>query len=128
MERQNISSGAPWELIVGYSRAVLMGSNIYISGTTAIDETGNIVGENDAYEQTKQIIKNIEIVLRKINASLSDVVRTRIFVTDIQDWKKIGKAHQEAFGDILPATTMVEVRRLIRPEFRVEMEADAVVT
>ncbi len=128
MERQNISSGAPWELIVGYSRAVLMGSNIYISGTTAIDETGNIVGENDAYQQTKQIIKNIEIVLRKINASLSNVVRTRIFVTDIQDWRKIGKAHQEAFGDILPATTMVEVKRLIRSEFRVEMEADAVVT
>lgn len=128
MERQNISSGAPWELIVGYSRAVLMGSNIYISGTTAIDEIGNIVGENDAYQQTKQIIKNIEIVLRKINASLSNVVRTRIFVTDIQDWRKIGKAHQEAFGDILPATTMVEVKRLIRSEFRVEEEADAIVT
>ena len=127
MQRRNISSGAPWEAIVGYSRAVLVGSNIYISGTTAIDENGNIVGENNTYEQTKQIIKNIEMVLRKINASLSDVVRTRIFVTDIRDWKKIGKAHQEAFGDTLPATTMVEVKRLIRPEFRVEMEADAVV-
>jgi enamine deaminase RidA (YjgF/YER057c/UK114 family) len=120
------SSGAPWELIVGYSRAVLVGSNIYISGTTAFDETGNIVGENDAYEQIKQIIKNIEIVLRKITASLSDVVRTRIFVTDILDWRKIGKAHQEAFGDTLPATTMVEVTRLIRPEFQVEIEADAI--
>ncbi len=127
MERQNISSGAPWELIVGYSRAVLMGSNIYISGTTAIDETGNIVGENDSYQQTKQIIKNIDMVLRRINANLSDVVRTRIFVIDIQDWREIGKAHQEAFGDILPATTLVEVRRLIRPEFRVEIEADAIV-
>ncbi len=91
MQRRNISSGAPWEAIVGYSRAVLVGSNIYISGTTAIDENGNIVGENNTYEQTKQIIKNIEMVLRKINASLSDVVRTRIFVTDIQDWKKSEK-------------------------------------
>ena len=125
--RSNLQSGAPWETKVGYSRAVRVGRFIAVSGSAAIDENGELVGEGDMYAQTKRCIEVIATALERGGASLSDVVRTRIFVTDIERWEEAGRAHQEAFGDVMPATSMVEVVRLIDPRMLVEIEADAVV-
>lgn len=124
-ERQRYSSGMKWERVVGYSRAVRVGNRIYVTGTTATDENGDVVGVGDAYAQTVQTIKNIERALQALDAGLENVVRTRMFVTDISRWEEYGKAHGEFFRKILPATTMVEVSKLINPQMLVEIEADA---
>lgn len=123
--RQKYSSGAKWEPIVGYSRAVRAGGRVYVTGTTATDETSGIVGVGDAYAQTVQCIKNIERALKAFDFSLENVVRTRMFVTDISRWEEYGRAHGEFFRDIMPATTMVEVAKLIDPDMLIEIEADA---
>ncbi len=128
MQRTNYSSGAKWEDIVGYSRAVKIGNIIEVTGTVAVDEAGNTIGKGDAYAQTKFIIQKIERILEKAGASLSDVVRTRMFVTDIGQWEEYGRAHGEFFGKIKPCTTMVEINKLIDPDFLIEIEATAILS
>ncbi len=127
MERTNYSSGAKWEDIVGYSRAVRIGNIIEITGTVSVDENNNLVGSNDAYKQTKFIIHKIEKVLQNTGASLKDVVRTRMFVTDISRWQEYGKAHREFFKEIRPCTSMIQVSALIGPDYLIEIEATAII-
>lgn len=126
-KRINISSGAQWEDIVGYSRAVRVGNTIEVTGTVAVDDSGNVVGKNDPYLQTKFALQKIEKVLIQAGASLSDVVRTRMFVTDISRWEEYGKAHNEFFHEIKPCTSMIEISRLISPEYIIEIEATAII-
>lgn len=125
--RQNIASGTPWEGVHGYSRAVRIGSHVYVSGTTASDEKGNVIGENDPYAQTVYIIEKIGRALNEAGATLADVVRTRVFVTDISRWEEVARAHAKYFGDIRPASTMIEISKLIDARQLVEIEVDAVI-
>lgn len=126
MERETVSSGTEWEAKVGYSRAVRVGDEVCISGTTATDDDGNVVGEDDPFAQAKQAFENVERALAEAGASLDDVIRTRMYVTDADDWEAVGDAHADVFGDVRPATTLVEVSALVDPEMLVEVEADAV--
>ena len=128
MERINFSSGAKWEEIVGYSRAVKVGNTVEVTGTVAVDDNSNLVGGDSAYEQTRYVIQKIEKVLERAGASLKDVVRTRIFVTDISRWEEYGKAHGEFFAIIKPCTSMIEVKGLIAPEYLIEIEATAIIS
>jgi enamine deaminase RidA (YjgF/YER057c/UK114 family) len=125
-KRTNFGSGTPWEESVGYSRAVRVGDVIHVAGTTALDEQGRLVGENDAYAQTRQTLDNIRRALERAGATLADVVRTRVYVTDIERWEEIGRAHGESFAEVRPAATMVQVSRLIDPRMLVEIEAEAI--